>query len=286
MEHSTWHFSSLLEIGMHSAATSCWQLFSAPFWDTLFIDLLQDCSNNSSRGGGGDKELMMNDGTNEWTEGNQKRSHKNRIANRYSTKCGTASNFFRIQFVIKQGHFFRFSNISQEIWTLFFPIPRGFSSTFFTFCIWFFYTSFRTYIFWFLGIPSHLFFLPAKGHLKNGSLLRDEYFLRGTFSHNFSPIYTFRSAFRRRFSYGNSFRFSSIHRFLYKISFISVTNPSKNSFLLHYFWLNSNRFDTFSYVPFSSALPLCQIHFTRSLSLSLSSLTNNYLSHSEFILWC
>lgn len=167
MEHSTWHFSSLLEIGMQSAATSCWQLFSAPFWDTLFIDLLQDCNNNSSRGGGGgDKELMMNDGTNDWTEGNPKKEPQKPNREQILNKMRHCLKFFRIQFVIKQGHFFRFSNISQEIWTLFFPIPRGFSSTFFTFCIWFFYTSFRTYIFWFLGIPSHLFFLPAKGHLR------------------------------------------------------------------------------------------------------------------------
>lgn len=130
MEHSTWHFSSLLEIGMQSAATSCWQLFSAPFWDTLFIDLLQDCNNNSSRGGGGDKELMMNDGTNEWTEGNPKKDPQKPNREQILNKMRHCLKFFRIQFVIKQGHFFRFSNISQEIWTLFFPIPRGFSSTF------------------------------------------------------------------------------------------------------------------------------------------------------------
>lgn len=74
--------------------------------------------------------------------------------------------FFEYNLLLNRDTFFDFRIFLKKSEHFSSQFRGGFLLRFHTFCIWFFYTSFRTYIFWFLGIPSHLFFLPAKGHLK------------------------------------------------------------------------------------------------------------------------
>lgn len=109
----------------------------------------------------------MNDGTNERTEGNPKKEpqkpNREQILNkmRHCLKI-----FFEYNLLLNRDTFFDFRIFLKKSEHFSSQFRGGFLRRFHTFCIWFFYTSFRTYIFWFLGIPSHLFFLPAKGHLK------------------------------------------------------------------------------------------------------------------------
>lgn len=115
----------------------------------------------------------MRQGTDDerWNERMNRRKSK-KGATKTESRTDTQQNaalpqiFFEYNLLLNRDTFFDFRIFLKKSEHFSSQFRGGFLRRFHTFCIWFFYTLFRTYIFWFLGIPSHLFFLPAKGHLK------------------------------------------------------------------------------------------------------------------------